>query len=163
MKLAGAALLLTLMLAAGRTIAGETLTGHPRIVDADTLAFGKEHVRIEGIDAPETRQNCRDAAGRAYACGKAATAALRARVGGEPVTCRGDGRGRYGRLIGFCFFADGTSLNEWVVRQGHALAYRKYSTLYVRAEEAAKAEGLGIWAGKFVPPWEWRRGARLAE
>ena len=143
-------------------IAGETVTGHPRIVDADTLAFGKERVRIEGIDAPETRQNCRDAAGRTYACGKAATAALRARVAGEPVTCRGDEKDRYGRLIGFCFFADGASLNGWVVRQGHALAYRKYSKRYIQAEAAAKAEGLGIWAGEFVPPWKWRRGVRLA-
>ena len=144
-------------------LAGETLTGHPRIVDADTLAFGEERVRIEGIDAPETRQNCRDANGRTYACGKAATAALRARIGGEAVTCEGEERGRFGRLIGFCFFTDGTSLNEWVVRQGHAVAYRKYSTLYVEAEKAAKAERRGIWSGEFVPPWKWRKGARLAQ
>ena len=37
--------------------------------------------------------------------------------------------------------------------QGHTLAYRKYSTAYIWAEDAAKAERLGIWAGEFVPPW----------
>ena len=162
-RFSAAGLLPLLVLIASTAISGESITGHPRIVDADTLAFGKERVRIEGIDAPETRQSCRDAAGRSYACGKTATAALRARVGTAPVTCRGDKRDRYGRLIGFCFFADGMDLNEWVVRQGHALAYRKYSMRYVAAEDAAKAEGVGIWAGEFVPPWEWRRGARLPE
>ena len=139
----------------------ETLTGYPRVVDADTLAFGKEKVRIEGIDAPEMRQQCRDATGAMYACGKAAAAALRARIGPDEVTCQGDSRDRYQRLIGFCDFSDGADLNGWVVRQGHALAYRKYSTAYVEAENEAKAEGLGIWVGEFEAPWQWRRNSRL--
>ena len=39
---------------------------------------------------------------------------------------------------------------------------RKYSLDYVRAENAAKSLREGLWRGKFVPPWEWRRGKRLA-
>ena len=139
----------------------EEFTGPPRVVDADTLAFGKEKVRVEGIDAPESKQSCEDAAGERYPCGRAATDALKARIGDESVTCRGDSRGKYGRLIGFCFFADGTDLNAWVVRQGHALAYRKYSTAYIEQEGAAKAEKIGIWQGRFVEPWDWRKGTRL--
>ncbi len=77
------------------------------------------------------------------------------------MTCEGDERGRYGRLIGFCSFADGEDLNGWVVRQGHALAYRKYSGKYVEQEDMAKAIRVGIWQGEFIPPWEWRRGKRL--
>lgn len=139
----------------------ETLKGHPRVVDADTLAFGEERVRIEGIDAPETHQKCEDATGATYPCGKDATKALKVRIGSDSVTCKGEGRGRYGRLLGFCAFADGSDLNEWVVLQGHALAYRKYSTRYVEAEAKAKAAKRGIWAGRFVNPWDWRRGKRL--
>ena len=142
-------------------ISAEELTGHPRVVDADTLAFGTEKVRVEGIDAPESKQSCEDVAGERYPCGRAATDALKAQIGDESVTCRGDSRGKYGRLIGFCFFADGTDLNAWVVRQGHALAHRKYSTAYVEQEEAAKAEKIGIWQGRFIPPWDWRKGVRL--
>ena len=130
-------------------------------MDADTLAFGEERVRIEGIDAPERHQKCENSQGAVYGCGKAATAALKARIGSEPVTCKGEGRGRYGRLIGFCFFADGTDLNEWVVLQGHALAYRKYSTRYVEAEDKARDARRGIWAGRFIKPWNWRKGKRL--
>ena len=149
------------MIVTGSAHADTVLTGHPRIVDADTLAFGTEKVRIEGIDAPESRQSCERVNGEPYRCGQVATAALRARIGDNPVTCRGEGRGKYGRLIGFCLFADGTDLNGWVVRQGHALAYRKYSTAYVEQEEAARAEKIGIWQGRFIPPWDWRKGRRL--
>lgn len=137
------------------------LTGQPRVVDADTLEFGEEKVRVEGIDAPESKQSCEDAEGKKYPCGQVATDALKERIGNDNVTCKGDSRGTYGRLIGFCFFADGIDLNAWVVRQGHAVAYRKYSTVYVEQEEAAKAEKVGIWQGRFVMPEKWRDGERL--
>lgn len=32
---------------------------------------------------------------------------------------------------------------------------------YVAEEKVARANRLGLWAGQFVPPWEWRRGKRL--
>jgi endonuclease YncB( thermonuclease family) len=43
-----------------------------------------------------------------------------------------------------------------MVTDGWAIAYRKYSKDYVRAETFAKARRDGLWRGKFVPPWEWR-------
>ena len=86
-------------------------------MDADALAFDIERVRIEGIGAPEAKQTCRDAAGKEYPCGEVATEALRARLGSDRVTCKGDTRDRYGRLIGVCFFADGNNLNGGVVHQ----------------------------------------------
>lgn len=157
-------LLMVLLLALVPAVAGADLlmvSGHPRVVDADTLAFGKERVRIEGVDAPERHQKCEDAQGQRYRCGAVATAALVARIGGGPVRCEGAGRDRYKRLIGFCYFADGTDLNGWLVRQGHALAYRKYSKRYVGEEATARLNMAGIWSGRFVPPWNWRKGERL--
>ena len=71
--------------------------------------------------------------------------------------------GRYGRRIGYCYASDGTDINRWMVRQGFAVAYRKYSKRYVEAEEAAKQAEIGVWQGAFVLPWEWRRGKRLAK
>ena len=41
------------------------------------------------------------------------------------------------------------------------LAYRRYSTKYVEQEEAAREAGRGVWAGRFVAPWNWRAGERL--
>jgi hypothetical protein len=48
-----------------------------------------------------------------------------------------------------------------MVRQGWALAYRQYSLDYVDEESAARAAKAGIWVGRFIEPWKWRRGARL--
>ena len=30
-------------------------------------------------------------------------------------------------------------------------------------ERVSKSEQRGMWAGKFTPPWEWRRGKRLGQ
>lgn len=67
---------------------------------------------------------------------------------------------RYGRVIAVCS-QSGIDLNGWLVRQGYAVAYRKYSLDYVPQEEAARKERLGMWSGRFVMPWLWRRGKRL--
>lgn len=48
-------------------------TGPAEIIDGDTIRVGGDTVRLEGIDAPENRQECEDAAGRAYPCGASAT------------------------------------------------------------------------------------------
>ena len=47
-----------------------------------------------------------------------------------------------------------------MVRNGWALAYRRYSMDYVDDEAAARQARVGMWRGKFVAPWEWRRGRR---
>ncbi len=76
------------------------------------------------------------------------------------MTCEDLGRDRYKRIIGRCTVA-GEDLEKWMVQQGLALAYRRYSLDYVDEEAEAQAARRGIWAGEFVKPWEWRRGKRL--
>ena len=150
-------LLLPLLGSADTTIIG----GETRVIDADTLEVIGERVRLKGIDAPERRQFCERASGALYPCGQAATRALRERIGDGKVACAIDSqRDRYGRALGVCS-VHGEDLNAWLVSQGHALAYRRYSMRYVEQEEEAKAAGRGVWAGKFVAPWDWRRGERL--
>ena len=144
-----------------RTSPVEILGSVPRIVDADTLEVAGQKVRLQGIDAPESAQSCRQAGGPRYQCGDHATQALRTRIGTGAVTCTVEGRDRYMRALGICYAADGTDLNGWLVSQGHALAYRKYSTKYVPQEDQARAAQAGLWAGAFIKPWAWRRGARL--
>ncbi len=136
----------------------ETLSGQARVIDGDTFAVAGQRVRLHGIDAPETRQTCsRD--GRKWACGRAATKAMRRLVGRDPVRCEVRNRDRYGRAVATCF-AGGRDLQRQLVRQGLALAYRRYSTRYVPDEDAARAEGLGLWSGAFVEPWKWRKQSR---
>ena len=111
----------------------------PRVVDADTLEMAGQRVRLQGIDAPESAQACRQATGQRYRCGDRATEALRARIGADAVTCTIEGRDRYNRALSTCYTTDGTDLNAWLVRQGYALAYRRYSTKYVAEEDQARA------------------------
>ena len=134
-----------------------TLTGQPRVVDGDTLVVSGQHIRLDGIDAPETKQVCqRDGDWR---CGLAATEALKALIGTSAVRCKGSTKDRYKRLIATCW-AGSVNLNEDMVRSGWAVAYRRYSITYVPAEEEAKGNKAGLWASEFQMPWEWRRGGR---
>ena len=136
--------------------------GQATVTDGDTLRIGAARIRLQGIDAPETGQTCEDGAGRLYLCGGRAANALAALIARRPVACRRDDTDRYGRMVGTCeMMANGESLNAAMVRSGWALAYRRYSNAYVSEEAAAKAEGRGLWQGRFVTPWDYRSGARL--
>ena len=49
------------------------------------------------------------------------------------------------------------NINKWMVSNGYAVAYKKYSKKFVAQENIAKKEKLGLWAGTFEMPWEWRK------
>jgi endonuclease YncB( thermonuclease family) len=135
--------------------AAPTLTGQATATDGDTLRMGPVRVRLYGIDAPEIDQTC-EAGGLEYACGEASRDALMAIVGAGTVECRIGAVDRYGRLLATCW-ANGKDVGREMVRQGWALAYREYSERYVADEDEARRGRHGLWAGEFVPPWEWRR------
>ncbi|WP_114097842.1 thermonuclease family protein [Thalassospira profundimaris] len=137
------------------------VNGKASVIDGDTLEIRGERIRLHGIDAPESSQLCEDVNGRTWACGQRATEALRAIIGTQDVLCSGSSKDRYGRLIAVCEAE--VVLNEFMVRSGWALAYRTYSLDYVHQEQLASNNKVGIWAGQFVSPWEWRRGVRLAK
>lgn len=82
-------------------------------------------------------------------------------ISGSEVTCQERDTDRYGRIVAVCH-ARTDDVNATMVLTGLALAYRRYSYDYVAAEATAKAARRGLWAGRFVEPWDWRRGKRLA-
>lgn len=132
------------------------LSGAIRVIDGDTIDISGIRVRLEGIDAPEAGQTCRRKWIGWWACGAAATDALQRYVHGKTVTCEPRGLDKYGRTLAVCF-ADGRDINALMVREGHAWAFVKYSTSYVKEEALAKAERVGIWqGGENTPPWEYR-------
>ena len=143
-------------------IAGDApaLSGRARAIDGDTLELGRARIRLHGIDAPESAQRCR-AQARFWACGREATRALARLIRGKQVACEERDRDRYGRIVAVCTAA-GQDLNGWMVAGGWALAYRQYSRAYVATERRARSAKRGVWQGEFVPPWDWRRGKRLA-
>jgi endonuclease YncB( thermonuclease family) len=130
------------------------ILGAARIIDGDTIDIAGTRIRLAGIDAPESDQTCTDAGNRVWRCGRAATQVLVEHLAARPLKCQASGLDRYRRVLAVCALPDGSDVNAWMVRQGWALAY--YSAAY-RAEEAdARAAKRGIWASRFIPPWEWR-------
>lgn len=137
------------------------ITGRATVIDGDTLDIRGTRIRLHGIDAPESAQLCKDAAGLDYRCGQRAALALSDRIGTATITCEARDTDRYGRTVAVCRRA-GDDLNAWLVAQGHAIAYRRFSAEYVPQEDAARAAKRGIWAGTFEEPQDWRRGRRAA-
>ena len=133
------------------------------MIDGDTIDIAGQRIRLHGIDTPEAQQLC-EADGKPWRCGQDATFALANLIGRTWVTCVARGEDHYGRTIAICKVGGpkGQDLGAYMVAEGLALAYRKYSADYVAVEDTARKAGLGLWRGKFTAPWEWRRGKRLA-
>ena len=132
------------------------ISGTARIIDGDTIWIGQTKIRLNGIDAPETKQKCQRKNGTPYLCGEASTNTLKALIDSQSIRCEGTTYDRYKRLIATCY-AGNLSLNSEMVRKGWALAYRRYSKEFVNEEAQAQTSKRGIWAGEFEVPWEWRK------
>lgn len=150
---------ITLAVVLVTTSALADITGQATVVDGDTLNIDGTSIRLHGIDASESFQTC-VVDGVTWPCGRHATAALVKLIGVSPVHCEAQDIDRYGRTIATCFVR-GQDIEAWMVINGWALAYRKYSMDYVDEEAVAQDARAGLWRGAFVPPWDWRRGERL--
>jgi len=139
----------------------QSLVGRASVIDGDTIEIAGERIRLRGVDAPESGQRCQDKSGREYRCGQVAANALDAFLAqSRPVSCSFVERDRYRRFVGDCYRADGKSVAAWMVRNGHALDWPRYSRgAYAADQSEARRVGAGMWQGRFVEPWEWRRGA----
>lgn len=153
--------LCTLLAIAGAGPALADITGKARAIAGDRLEIGGVTLQLYGLDAPERDQAClRD--GRRWDCGFEATAALAFRTAGQWVVCTEQEAAEDGTPLALCVLGGvgGPEVNGWMVAAGWGLADRP--PLFAETEAAARAAGRGIWAGEFINPAEWRRGARLA-
>lgn len=141
-------------LAAGPTLA-QSAYGEAQALDGDSLVVGGKQVRLFGIDAPEFDQQCQKDGGN-WPCGEAAKAQLSELVAGQRVECRGQGVDQHNRILAVCT-AGGENLNQAMVAQGWAVAYRQFSDAYVSAELDAKTNRLGIWSSTFTMPSDFRQ------
>ena len=128
----------------------EVMSGRARIVDGDTLVLVGKRIRLVGIDAPELRQVCQRN-GRDWACGIEAKGYLAALIGGAKTMCEADGSDKYGRLLAVCR-VENRDLNAAMVDGGYAIAFGEYET----EEAIARQKRLGLWAGTFDVPRQWR-------
>ena len=140
------------------------ISGFAKVVDGDTIKINSKKIRLYGIDAPEKKQKCKKtyltisfmSFTKDYMCGELSTQKLIKKINKQKLNCNILDVDRYKRLIGECFKRN-INLNSWMVSNGYAVAYRKYSKKYVTDEINAKNNKLGIWQGKFEMPWDFRR------
>ena len=128
-----------------------------KIIDGDTIILNGEKIRFSGIDTPELKQTClKD--GQEVPCGMTAKRLLAEKISNAAVECISEGKDTYKRTLAECF-VNGESLSKFLVRSGYAFAYRKYSTKFIKDEEFAKANKLGMWAMTFQYPWDFRKAS----
>ena len=140
------------------------ISGFAKVVDGDTIKINSKKIRLYGIDAPEKKQKCKKtyltisfmSFTKDYMCGEVSTEKLIKKINKQKLNCNILDVDRYKRLIGECFKRN-INLNSWMVSNGYAVVYRKYSKKYVSDEINAKNNKLGIWQGKFEMPWDYRR------
>ncbi|WP_373418979.1 thermonuclease family protein [Xanthomonas nasturtii] len=132
------------------------LVGRATVTDGDTITIAQQRVRLWGIDAPESAQQCTAHDGSAWPCGRRAAAALDGYLLDKTVRCQPKDTDRYGRTVAECF-VQGQSVNAWMVRSGWAVAYRQYATAFSADERIAQQQRRNIWQGVFQVPAEYRR------
>lgn len=136
-------------------LAAKPLAGAASVIEDDTIEIHGARIRLYGIDAPESRQECTRPDGTSWRCGQQAALALSDHIGRTGVRCQPHDRDCYGRIVAICFKGD-VDLNRWMVANGWTVAFRRYSLDYVADEDSAHRARLGLWAGTFEMPWDWR-------
>ena len=62
---------------------------------------------------------------------------------------------RRGRHVARCEVG-GEDIQKWMVKNGWALSYARFSHDYDADEKAARDAKAGMWRGAFIAPWDWR-------
>ena len=132
-----------------------SLANSLRVVDGDTIILNGEKIHFLGIDTPELKQTCLQG-NEEVGCGMFAKMLLVKKIGNNTPRCIGEKKDFYKRTLAECF-VNGESLSKFLVRSGYAFAYRKYSTKFVKDEDFAKTNKLGMWSMTFKYPWDFRK------
>ena len=126
-----------------------------KVIDGDTIHLNGKKIRFTGIDSPELKQTCiKD--GVEKPCGLTSKQLLINKIGNNNVECISQGRDQYKRILAECF-VNNESLSSYLVISGYAFAFRKYSKKFVKDEDYAKVNSLGMWSMKFEYPWNYRK------
>ena len=132
-----------------------TIEGKSKIIDGDTIHVKNNKIRLHGIDAPETKQTCKIDKENWY-CGKQSTIELKKLINNEQVKCITNDVDIYNRYVAICSVNE-ININQWMVKNGWAIAYRYYSRDYIVEEKFARNNKLGIWKSEFMQPYLYRK------
>jgi endonuclease YncB( thermonuclease family) len=128
-----------------------------QVADGDSFQVDGRKLRLNGIDAPEYKQRCKDANGEPWECGKAARASLEMLLRSPGLRCEAEAEDRYGRSIASCSATNIADIAAAQVNAGMAVSHEYYGVRsYGDEEDAARSAKRGIWAGEFEAPSDWR-------
>lgn len=133
-----------------------------KAIDGDTLKLSNgEHVRLIGIDTPESRYNnklvrdskrSRKDIDTILKMGKEASNFTKSLVEAKRVRLVFDVQkhDKYGRLLAYVYLEDGTFVNAKIVEEGYAQVMTvppnvKYSQTFLKMERAARDNARGLW------------------
>lgn len=136
-----------------------SISGAPTVIDGDTIKLAQQKIRLHGIDAPETQQDC-DTAKLTIPCGHLSSKFLRQLINGQKIICKPKGTDFFNRIIAVCT-VNKIDIGKQMVKNGWAFAYLKYSKDYKLDEVHAKQNKKGLWNTKFIYPWKWRQNLRI--
>jgi len=125
------------------------------VTDGDTIRIGEERIRFSGIDAPELKQTCVYQEIE-FKCGEFSKNLLIKKIANQKVSCIRESKDQYGRTLAECFVGK-DSLSSYLVQEGYAFAYRKYSDKFIADEEYAQSKGNGMWSMEFLFPWDFKK------
>jgi endonuclease YncB( thermonuclease family) len=145
-----------MVLAASTSLFAGELIGQASVIDGDTLEIHGARIRVFGIDAPESDQLCRNEESDLYRYGQRASNALFEFIDHRPVECIEVDRDRYNRAVAVCTVG-GTDIADWLVSNGLALDWSRYSKNgYAAPQMAAERQNRGMWTGSFKELWPYR-------
>ena len=136
-------------------IFSQTRSQELKVIDGDTIHLNAEKIRFTGIDTPELKQTCI----KEWVidpCGVTAKEILIEKIGNNKVECISEGKDQYKRTLAECF-VNSESLSSYLVRSGYAFAYRRYSKKFIKDEDYAKLNKIGMWSMEFDYPWDYRK------
>jgi endonuclease YncB( thermonuclease family) len=130
--------------------------GNAEVIDGDSLVISNNKIRLYGIDAVERNQLCKDSKGHQWKCGIEAKNYLTKLIDADKVICLLIAKDKYKRSLSICYSSQQQNLNTEMVRAGYAVAYTRYSNMFVPYEKEARQKQKGIWSGKFKMPERYR-------
>jgi len=146
--------------------ADELISKNISVIDGDTILLENKKIRFSGIDAPESffrgkKQICLLNSIKIF-CGEVSKEKLEKKIPNKIVKCIPEKeKDFYNRILAECFINGSESLSIFMVKNGYAFDYPRYSKKkFATFQNFAKENKLGLWKMKFEFPWIWRKKNR---
>lgn len=135
---------------------GSNIASNAKVLNGGTLEIDGRKIELSGVDAPQINQHCTDKGGKNYNCGLLSSNRLSEWIVNKRVVCHAGGSVNYSPSRQICT-ADGKDISKYAIRSGWVVASSAPDGRpYLKDERLAQNHRIGLWAGKFVRPIDWR-------